>query len=73
MAATTGKKSFLPNASVMRGSNAFENGVDLLSFRECKLAEKENAKIEKMVIEDGDGTRLWQLSERCLEMLPAQL
>jgi len=42
-------------------------------YRECKLAEKENAKIEKMVIEDGDGTRLWQLSERCLEMLPAQL
>ena len=42
-------------------------------YRECALAEKENAKIEKMTIEDGDGERLWELSERCLEMLPAQI
>jgi len=42
-------------------------------YRECRLAEKEAAKIEKMAIEDGDGKRLWELSERCLETLPAQL
>ena len=50
-------------------------GMQDLSFfcRECALAEKENAKIEKMTIEDGDGERLWELSERCLEMLPAQI
>ena len=44
-----------------------------VSCRECTLAEKENAKIDKLAIEDGDGKRLWELSERCLEMLPTQI
>ena len=37
------------------------------------MAEKEAAKIEKMAIEDGDGKLLWELSERCLEMLPSKI
>ena len=43
------------------------------AYRECQLAEKETAKIEKMTIEDGDGKRLWELSERCLKMQPGHI
>ena len=57
----------LPKPSTSRNAGRF------VFYRECRLAEKEAAKIEKMAIEDGDGKRLWELSERCLETLPAQL
>ena len=58
---------------MLRKASIEECRTSRFFYRECALAEKENAKIEKMTIEDGDGERLWELSERCLEMLPAQI
>ena len=66
MAATTGKKSFLPNASVMRGSNAFENGVTYCPLQRVQ-AGREGEREDR---EDGDRGRRWDATLAAIREVP---